>query len=84
MEIFRSFLKVTTPLGHVTNFHFLFKDGAKEGSRFRSTTKGQTQVSGRLPDLLIPGLVLQDGKIFFQGSVRLAPLQVLFRFFQPF
>jgi hypothetical protein len=57
---------------------------AQQSRRLCRTIRLQEQVCRSLPDGIVPGILVENGEIFFQGGIHLAFLQELFRLFNAF
>ena len=55
---------------------------AKQLRGLGATVQGKAKVGRGLPYLVVPGFLFKNVQVLFQSSLRLASLQVLFRFFQ--
>ena len=73
---------MTEPFGALSGLELLFQQATEQVHGLLPAVQDQAKVGGSLKHLDVPRLVGQNVQVLFQRSLRLASLQVLFRFFK--
>ncbi len=79
---FRQLLVGNAAFRAFTRSDFLVEKIAQQCSRFIVAAQAHTEISGRLPDLLVVRIIFQNAEILLQGSFGLGPLQIFLGFFE--